>query len=469
MRPNYLFILLAFYFSIASTTNAQEKSAPLLFISDGSGSMWGQIDGKTKIAIAAEVLGNSISKLPEDQQIGLMAYGHRREKDCSDVEMMVDITNKSKQVLLDNIKRIKPLGRTPLAHSAQLAIDKLSKDQIQATIILVTDGIESCDGNICDVVKNAKAKGISFKLHIVGFGLKNEDTAQLKCAAEEGGGQYFDAQDAGQLTGVLDEAINKPVDEPAPNFSLIAFKNDKPVDAWVRAFKLDSKSEIAFGRTYQDTAEMYIPPGKYEILIEPLEGTDLSRKTMQIEKVEGQPLHKTISFDGAKIEVTTTINNEPCDAIVKLFDISTGKRAAQTRTYSRTQSMEVDPGTYKVSFEALKLKGLANEKLIENVELIGGQTKSLTHNFDGGILSFGVKTNEGELIDASINIVDQSSGKPVASGRTYTSPSNNPKKFNINPGTYTVKIATLGKHKGNKGTYEIQISTGKTTEKIVTF
>ena len=81
----------------------------------------------------------------------------------------------------------------------------------------------------------------------------------------------------------------------------------------------------------------------------------------------------------------------------------------------------------------------------------------------------GVKTASGELVDATVNILESTSGKNVASGRTYTSVANNPRKFVLNPGTYNVKIVTLGKHKGNSKTLTMTIKKGETEENIITF
>jgi Ca-activated chloride channel family protein len=50
----------------------------ILFILDGSNSMWGQIDGTAKIETAKSVLNDSLSDLGEGVVPGLMIYGHRQ-------------------------------------------------------------------------------------------------------------------------------------------------------------------------------------------------------------------------------------------------------------------------------------------------------------------------------------------------------------------------------------------------------
>jgi len=239
--------------------NAQEQDAPspILFIYDASGSMWGKLQGKTKKEIASNVLSTSVNNLPDNQNVGLIAYGHRKKGDCNDIEFLVDLKNNSKDKVTKAVKGINPLGRTPLARSATMAINSLRDSKTKATIILITDGIESCDGNICDVVSAAKAEGIDFKLHIVGFGLKEGETKQLKCAAEAGGGHYYDAADAGGLGDVLNEATTSTVDEPDGNVSVYAVKNSIAIDAIVKAYDIIGKRKPISVRTYQDTAYFY--------------------------------------------------------------------------------------------------------------------------------------------------------------------------------------------------------------------
>ena len=448
---------------------ASQNESPILFIYDASGSMWGQLEGRTKKEIAADVLTSAVKSLPENQTISLMAYGHRKKEDCNDVEVIVNLDNDSKSTIIEAVNAITPLGRTPLARSATMAINSLKEAQTKATIILVTDGIESCDGDICQVVTAAKQEGIDFKLHIVGFGIKESETEQLKCAAAAGGGQYYHAENTEGLGEVLNTATATTVDDPAGNFSIFATKNGQAVDAWVRAYKSGTKDEIDYSRTYGDSAFVYLPAGDYDIDIQPLENSDISGTTLAISIGADEIAHRTVSFDAATLNVQTTNNQEGWDTVVKMYHQASGKVAATTRTYGKTKSMEVNPGIYNVNFTALGIKGNAISFTAENVELVAGKTKEITHNFESGIARVGVSASDGELIDATVRISNTESGKSVASGRTYTTENNNPKSFILSPGSYTVKITTLGKHKGTSDSFKLSISAGDTTEKLLKY
>lgn len=464
--PNPLPLLTLLLFSW--TAFAQQPS-PIQFIYDASGSMWGQMDGRTKKEIAAEVLGSAVGKLPEEQQIGLIAYGHRSKGDCDDIELLVSLSNKSKSAITNAVGKLNPTGKTPLARSAEMAIQSLVESKTKATIILITDGIESCDGDICKVVTDAKAKGIEFKLHIVGFGLKDGEKEQLICAVQAGDGKYYDAADAGGLGDVLLEATTESVDKPIGNFSVFALKNGEPVDAWVKP--IDARSgKVLFGaRTYRDTAWMSLEAGSYTIQVTPLENSDIPGIQFPLEYSGTEKVHRDVSFDGGKLQVTVTNNGEPWDALVKMYDKTTGKVVASTRTYGRSQEMEVPAGSYRVTYAALSIEGMQVEAEVDPVEISPNRTLSVGHDFKSGIAMIGVQTASGERIDATVNVFDKVSGKNVAAGRTYTSENNNPRKFILNPGTYEVKIVTLGAHKGNASAFTLIVQENQTVEKTITY
>lgn len=449
--------------------NAQERPSPILFIYDASGSMWGQMEDKTKKEIASDVLGVAVGRLPDNQNIGLIAYGHRKQGDCDDIEYMVSLSNSSKGAITNAVNSLNPTGKTPLARSAILAINSLKETNTKATIILITDGIESCDGDLCQVVTNAKADGIDFKLNIVGFGLKQAEKEQLICAANEGNGKYYDADDSAGLGDVLTEATIATIDKPNGNFSVFAVKNGEPVDAWVKPQNSITGLELNGARTYRDTAFVYLPSGKYDIEIRPLENSDIPGTTVSVEMKEGETRHQDINFDGGTLEVSTTNNGEPLDGIVKMFDEKTGKVVANTRTYGRSQKMEVPAGLYKITYSAIGIEGTATNAEVIGVKVIANSTGSISHDFKSGIALIGVETTSGELIDSTVNFHEISTGKNVAGRRTYTSESSNPRKFILTPGEYEVKIVTLGNHKGKSDSFSLKIEEGKTVEKIISF
>ena len=88
--PPLIVRLLLFFLIFTPIVTQAKDSAVIVF--DASGSMWGQIKGKTKIKIAREVMGTLVKDWNEDIELGLMAYGHRKKGDCNDIEMLQPIS-----------------------------------------------------------------------------------------------------------------------------------------------------------------------------------------------------------------------------------------------------------------------------------------------------------------------------------------------------------------------------------------
>ncbi|WP_420334217.1 vWA domain-containing protein [Roseibium sp.] len=180
-----------------------------MFVFDGSGSMWGQIDGQAKIVTARETLARVATQLPPDLEVGLVAYGHNRKGDCSDIETLVPIGPAATQsgALVSSVQSLNPKGKTPLTKAVRRAADALRFQEGKATVILITDGIETCEADPCAVASELEALGIDFTAHVIGFGLTAEESGQVACLAENTGGLFLNADDAASLGEALQQTV----------------------------------------------------------------------------------------------------------------------------------------------------------------------------------------------------------------------------------------------------------------------
>ena len=67
---------------------AAAAHAETILVFDASNSMWGQIDGRAKVDIARDAVQRLTQTWPSSRPLGLTAYGHRREGDCSDIQVL---------------------------------------------------------------------------------------------------------------------------------------------------------------------------------------------------------------------------------------------------------------------------------------------------------------------------------------------------------------------------------------------
>lgn len=190
-----------------------------IIVLDGSGSMWAQIDGKARITIARETLHEVLSTLPDDLELGLMTYGHREKGNCADIEMLVEPAAGTGAAIAAAADDINPKGMTPISDAVRLAAEELRFTEQKATVILITDGLETCEVDPCALASDLEAQGIDFTTHVLGFGLSDAEGQQVACLAENTGGKYISANDGAALVDALTTTVAQVVQaepEPAP-------------------------------------------------------------------------------------------------------------------------------------------------------------------------------------------------------------------------------------------------------------
>jgi Ca-activated chloride channel family protein len=214
-----LVLLLAALARGASATAADAPApAPTVLIVDASGSMAARMpDGRAKLDDARDIVAGALQRWPAGTQLALMAYGHRRVSDCADIETLLPLEPLSPPQVAKKLATLYARGKTPLSESLRQAAALLPPGG--GNIVLVSDGIETCHADPCAVAKALHDANANVVIYVVGFGVTKDDTAQLQCIAENGGGKYFDAGDADKLTTAMSdvtEEIKTAASEPPP-------------------------------------------------------------------------------------------------------------------------------------------------------------------------------------------------------------------------------------------------------------
>ncbi len=196
MRSKTLFVasLIA-----AATLTSPAMADKAILVLDASGSMWGQIDGKPKIEIAQKVVAGLVSDWATEVELGVIAYGHREKASCTDIETLVPVGAVDAGAINASIGGLNPKGKTPITEAVRLAAQELRSTEEKATVILLSDGLETCDADPCAAATELEAAGIDFTVHVVGFGTDEEENRQLQCIADNTGGQFLGAADASTL------------------------------------------------------------------------------------------------------------------------------------------------------------------------------------------------------------------------------------------------------------------------------
>lgn len=202
-----LAMLTVFASCMACAASAADRA---IIILDASGSMWGKIDGRAKLEIARETLKKVLPTIPADLELGLMAYGHREKGNCADIELIVPPAAGTADEISKVADKLQFLGKTPLSESVRMAAEDLRYAESKSTVILITDGIETCDADPCAVARALEESGVDFTVHVVGFGLTEEEGRKVACLADETGGKYIQASDADGLEDALKTTVGGP-------------------------------------------------------------------------------------------------------------------------------------------------------------------------------------------------------------------------------------------------------------------
>ncbi|MYL24471.1 VWA domain-containing protein [Halomonas alkaliantarctica] len=191
-----------------------------VMVLDASGSMWNRMDSDiSRIEVARDVIDEYLQDRDPEVPLSVLAYGHNRKGDCGDIEVIATMGLQDADNLADQIRALNPQGMTPIADSLQLAAEQIPRTAEAADIILVTDGLETCDGDPCQIAARLAENGLALRAHVVGFGLTDSEVQQLSCVTEQTGGELFQTNSGTELARALsqvEQAAAKPIKEPEP-------------------------------------------------------------------------------------------------------------------------------------------------------------------------------------------------------------------------------------------------------------
>ena len=297
--------------------------------------MWGKVDGEAKIEVARKVMTGLIADLPDDARVGLMAYGHRRKGDCADIELLSPLGTLERERLTRAVKGIVPKGKTPITASVKLAVEQLRQMESSVSIVLVSDGRESCGGDPCEAVRAAKQAGVDFRLHAIGFDLGEDGTKQLECMAKAGDGKYFAASNAEELAGALKQAV-----EARPGLILEVTSNGEPTPARVFLYRKGSDEEVlrdSLGDSPDKDNPLRLEPdaGIYDLKVVPreLDGDPVRKLTGIVIPEEGdirRSVDQRQTAQGAHLSPAASCGNRPLP------------RSTASRRYRRTGPEDVN-------------------------------------------------------------------------------------------------------------------------------
>ncbi len=201
-------LITALFLSSTLGAFSQERETCLIVL-DASNSMTGYKKGTQKMRIAKQVIGDLVSTMPENIDLGLVVYGHRKKSDCNDIELLIPVAPVNADSFIQTVNGIRANGKTPLTNALEFAVESLGSLANGASIILLTDGLETCRRDPCEAVAAIAASGIQLTTHVIAFDLSSNQAKQIECIATQTGGQLLTADNADELLSAMSVAITE--------------------------------------------------------------------------------------------------------------------------------------------------------------------------------------------------------------------------------------------------------------------
>lgn len=356
-----------------SADKFQPKKVRILFVLDGSGSMLDPWDGNERFEISKKLLLNMIDSLYKADprvEIGVRVFGHqspRSARDCEDTKLVIPFSKYPTDAVKSKLNALTPQGWTPIAFSMFRAAEDFPVEPgVQNAIVLITDGLETCDGDICAAGQLLTNKKISVRPFIIGLGLGSDKQNYFECL-----GEYYDASSAVEFKKILDLVVARSLNNTTTQLELMDH-NNKPTQTDLPITLYDAHSGVllynfvhALGPNGRPDTLWLDPTGKYDITVH-------SFPPVTVKDVALKPgIHNIVRIPCASgtIKLTDNVPGNPLSPVQCLVLDKKTNRTLNLQLVNSTQ--EYLAGTYDLEI-------LTVPRIIKhNTVLKGGQELSI--------------------------------------------------------------------------------------------
>lgn len=210
-----------YWTSIALQARAQERPSCIedaMIVFDASKSMDASDDsvaGLRRIDSVRGALAKVLPKVTRQRRLGLVTYGPGSRAACDNVSLSLRPQPEAAKRILTRVNALQPAGRTPLTFAVELAANVLDYRHRAGTIVVVTDGEDTCGGAPCELAKRLQAEGPGLVVHVIGYRLKSSlgssGAFQSRCLADDTGGLYISTDTVDELEAALEKTLSCPL------------------------------------------------------------------------------------------------------------------------------------------------------------------------------------------------------------------------------------------------------------------
>jgi Ca-activated chloride channel family protein len=252
MKRTPIFFLFLATLMLVSPTFAQvqksKKDGPttrILFVFDCSLSMSKRWEGSTNMDISKRILTQTIDSLSrlDKVEVALRMYGHQSSvqpnRNCKDTKLEVPFFKGNIAALKEKVKSAQPRGTTPIAYTLeQCGTDFPNDPNARNIIILITDGIEECDGDPCAVSAALQSRNIILRPFVIGVGLDENFKKTFDCV-----GKFFDAKNEKSFQYAMGVIISQALNSTSAQVNLLD-SYSKPTETAVNMTFYDMRTGV---------------------------------------------------------------------------------------------------------------------------------------------------------------------------------------------------------------------------------
>ncbi len=316
-------ILLALNSLFQKTAIAQAPNKTrILFLLDASGSMYAEMGNSIRMDVAKRLLSKMVDSLrfTPNLELALRVYGHTSTKDkqnCRDTKLEIPFGKLNHDAMKVKLQGIRPLGTTLIAYSLQeSAFDFPQDNRCRNVIILITDGLEECNGDPCAVSEALQRRGVILRPFIIGVGLDKEFGKQFECI-----GRFFDATTEQGFDDVLKVVISQAINNTTLQVNLLDL-NGKAIETDVNMTFYDNYNGRMTDNFIHTLNDRGVPD---TISLDPVNRYDIVVHTLPPVKKEGVEIiagrHNIVAIDAPqgylKLKVNGVTNYNRLQCIVK--------------------------------------------------------------------------------------------------------------------------------------------------------
>lgn len=206
-----------------------ECTEDAMLVFDGSGSMaemgYNGLD-VPRINDARRALHRVLPPIAQVRRLGLIVYGPGGGESCSRVDLRLSPQRDAAGRILAEIDELVPDGNTALTRAVRRAAEALDYRNRPGTVVLVTDGKETCGGATCQLAAELAAEAPGLTVHVIGFRVRgdffnweggdgnpevDEVPAVAQCLADRTGGLYVSTETTEELEAALRKTLDCPI------------------------------------------------------------------------------------------------------------------------------------------------------------------------------------------------------------------------------------------------------------------